>query len=139
MAEKKEYFVWSNGTYIPVTQEVYQTCHQTKRYAKTLYEKDTRHNLVSYDGMDTEDILGVETISDPGAPSVEDMAIANILHIELHRCLAMLDASDRWLVHALYFKGMSERQLAEYTGIPQRTINDRKKRILGSLKKLLEN
>lgn len=139
MAEEKEYFVRVCGTSVPVTQKVYQTCHQTKRHAKTLYEKDERHNLVSYDGMDTEDSLGEEIITDPEALSVEDTAIANILHIELHRCLAMLDESDYRLVYALYFKGMSERQLAEHIGIPQRTINDRKQRILRSLKKLLEN
>ena len=75
MAEEKEYSVRVRGTPVTVTQEVYRTCHQTKRYAKTLYEKDARHNLVSYDGMDTESTLGVETISDPAALSVEDIVI----------------------------------------------------------------
>lgn len=62
MAEKKEYRVRVCGVLVPVTQEVYQVFYQTKRHAKTLYEKDERNGLISYDGMDTEDTLGEEMI-----------------------------------------------------------------------------
>lgn len=81
MTEKKEYRIRSCGTLVPVTQEVYQVFYQAKRRAKTLYEKDERNGLVSYDGMDTEDTLGEEMIPDRDAISVEDAAIA-ILHAE---------------------------------------------------------
>ena len=139
MTEKKEYRVRSCGTLVPVTQEVYQVYYQTKRHDKTLCEKDERNGLVSYDGMDTEDILGEEVIPDRDTVSVEDTAIANILRGKLRYCLTLLDAPDWELIHALYFEGMSERQLSKRTGIPQRTINDRKQRTLRTLKKLLEN
>ena len=138
MTEKKEYRVRSCGTLVPVTQEVYQAYYQAKRHDKTLCEKDERNGLVSYDGMDTEDILGEEMIPDRDAISVEDAAIANILRGKLRYCLTLLDAPDWELIHALYFEGMSERQLAKRTGIPQRTISDRKQRTLRTLKKLLE-
>lgn len=139
MTEKKEYRVRSCGTLVPVTQEVYQAYYQAKRHDKTLCEKDERNGLVSYDGMDTEDILGEEMIPDRDTVSVEDTAIANILRGKLRYCLTLLDAPDWELIHALYFEGMSERQLSKRTGIPQRTINDRKQRTLRTLKKLLEN
>ena len=139
MTEKKEYRVRSCGTLVPVTQEVYQAYYQAKRHDKTLCEKDERNGLVSYDGMDTEDILGEEMIPDRDAISVEDAAIANILRSKLHRCLNLLDEPDRRLIHALYFKGMSERKYAKCAGIPQQTISDRKRRALSELKKLLEN
>ena len=122
-----------------MTQEVYQAYYQAKRHDKTLCEKDERNGLVSYDGMDTEDILGEEVIPDRDTVSVEDTAIANILRGKLRYCLTLLDAPDWELIHALYFEGMSERQLSKRTGIPQRTINDRKQRTLRTLKKLLEN
>ena len=139
MTEKKEYRVRSCGTLVPVTQEVYQAYYQAKRHDKTLCEKDERNGLVSYDGMDTEDILGEEMIPDRDTVSVEDTAIANILRGKLRYCLTLLDAPDWELIHALYFEGMSERQLSKRTGIPQRTISDRKQRTLRTLKKLLEN
>jgi len=138
MAEKKEYFVRVCGTSTPVTKGVYQACYQTKRHAKTLYEKDERHGLVSYDGMDTEDTLGEEMIPDRDAVSVEDAAIANILRDKLHRCLSMLDESDRQLIHALFYEGLSERYLAKQINVPQQTISDRKLRAIARLKKLFE-
>lgn len=95
MAEKKEYCVRVRGALVPVTQEVYQVYYQAKRRAKTLYEKDERNGLVSYDGMDTEDTLGEEMIPDRDAISVEDAAIADALRKELRRCLAMLPQQEK--------------------------------------------
>ena len=63
------------------------------------------------------------------------MAIAHILQERLHQCLELLPPQDRELIHALYFEELSERQLAKRTGIPQRTINDRKRRVIAQLKK----
>lgn len=138
MTEKKEYRVRSCGALVPVSQEVYQVFYQTKRRAKTLYEKDERRGLVSYDSMDTEDTLGEEMIPDREAVSVEDAAIANILRDKLHRCLSMLDESDRQLIHALFYEGLSERYLAKKINVPQQTISDRKLRAIARLKKLFE-
>ena len=138
MTEKKEYRVRSCGTLVPVTQEVYQAYYQAKRHDKTLCEKDERNGLVSYDGMDTEDILGEEMIPDRDAVSVEDAAIANILRDKLHRGLSMLDESDRQLIHALFYEGLSERYLAKKINVPQQTISDRKRRAIARLKKLFE-
>ena len=57
---------------------------------------------------------------------------------KLHRCLALLDAEELELIQALYFDGHSERRWSAETGIPQKTINDRKLSILAKLHKLLE-
>jgi DNA-directed RNA polymerase specialized sigma subunit len=54
-------------------------------------------------------------------------------------CIEMLSEQDRLLIYNLFFKGKSERQLSAETGIPQRTINDRKRKILLELKKLIES
>ena len=58
---------------------------------------------------------------------------------KLHSCLSRLKPEERDLVTAIFFDGKSERALSEETGVPQKTINDRKRRILRTLKKLLEN
>lgn len=58
---------------------------------------------------------------------------------KLHRCLALLDAAELELIQALYFDGHTERNWSAVTGIPQKTINDNKLRILGKLHKLLES
>ena len=75
---------------------------------------------------------------DPLMESVEEKVIAGIMSEQLHRCIAMLSRPEQELINALYFAGKSERQYSTETGIPQKTINDRKHRTLRKLKKLLE-
>ena len=70
--------------------------------------------------------------------SVEEKVIAGIISEQFHRCIAMLPRPEQELINALYFAGKSERQYSTETGIPQKTINDRKHRTLRKLKKLLE-
>lgn len=70
--------------------------------------------------------------------SVEDVAIRKLMVEKLRLCLLQLDEMERWLIDELFFKGKSERKVESETGIPQRTINDFKRRILNKLKKLME-
>ena len=139
MAEHKKYYIHVPGALVEVSEGVYFAYYQEKRRGRTLKEKDERNGAVSYDGLDTPELTGQEMIPDRDAVSVEDAALANILREKLHRCLALLDEPDRQLIQALYFEGLSERKYAKRVGIPQRTISDRKRRILARLKKLLEN
>ena len=57
---------------------------------------------------------------------------------KLHRCLALLDAKEQELIQGLYFDGHSERSWSAETGVLQKTINNRKRRALDKLHKLLE-
>lgn len=139
MAEHKKYYIHVPGTLVEVSEGVYFAYYQEKRRGRTLREKDERNGAVSYDGLDTPELTGQEMIPDRDAVSVEDAAIANILRDRLHRCLDALDEPDRQLIQALYFEGLSERKYAKRVGIPQRTINDRRRRVLRKLKELLEN
>ena len=139
MAEHKKYYIHVPGALVEVSEGVYFAYYQEMRRGRTLREKDERNGAVSYDGLDTPELTGQEMIPDRNAVSVEDTAIANILRDRLYRCLATLDEPDQQLIHALYFEGLSERKYAKRVGIPQRTINDRRRRALRKLKELLEN
>ena len=55
----------------------------------------------------------------------------------LRIALRQLEPEEYDLIQALYFKGMSERQLSKQTGVPQQTINDRR-RAIGRLKDFFE-
>lgn len=69
---------------------------------------------------------------------MEDAIILNEMIARMLRCVKMLDGPDRKLIVELYLHGKSERQISRETGVPQRTINDRKRKILSKLKKLME-
>ncbi len=137
MAEKK-YYIRIHNTLVPVTSDVYKAYHSTKRSEKTLNEKDERNGLVSYNALDTADILGEEIVYDAEALSVENIAVNNVLCDKLRRCLDMLPEKERELIKALYFEELSERQFAEQTGNHYMTIHNRKVRILRKLKIMMD-
>lgn len=138
MAEKKKYHIRSSQTSIEVTQEVHCAYHSVERHLRTLDDKDRRNGKISYDNLDTEDLLGEEMIPDRDAVSVEDAAIALVMHQQLHQALQLLSESEQELIHALYFQELSERKLSQRTGIHYMTIHSRKVKILKKLRKLLE-
>jgi len=138
MAEEKKYCIKVPGVMVEVTEDVYLAYFRARRRWTAQDERNTYNGVVSYDAMDTEEMLGEETIPDSAAPSVEDMALDRLLQEKLHHCLAELSIPEQNMLQALYFEGMSERQFSKKVGIPQRTIHDRKHRVLGKLKKMLE-
>ncbi len=70
---------------------------------------------------------------------VEEIAIKNVMIAKLNESLGLLSEDELEMIHALFYQGLTEREYAKNVGIPQKTINDRKARILRKLKKLLEN
>lgn len=138
MADRKEYRIRVQGVLVEVTREVYLTYYSTERHTRTLDEKDVRNGKVLYSELDTRETLGEEMIPDFGAAPVEDVAIGNVLCEKLRQCLLLLPEQEQKLIRALYFEGLTERQLSKRTGIPQRTINDRRNRVIAKLKKLLK-
>lgn len=71
--------------------------------------------------------------------SVEDSAIKTVMIEKMLTCLKLLTTEEQRLITGLFFRGKSERQMSAETGIPYMTIHDRKIKILGKLKKLMEN
>lgn len=71
--------------------------------------------------------------------SVEDAAVQAVLIEKMLSCLEMLTPQEQELINELFFKGKSEHQISGETDIAQRTIHDRKVRIICKLKKLMEN
>ena len=137
MAEKK-YYIKIQGKPIDVSKEIYDANNRAKRQVRTQKERDRRHGLLHIEGFDTDTSSGEEMLYDQLSESVEEKVVASIMSEQLHRCIAMLPRPEQELINALYFAGKSERQYSTETGIPQKTINDRKHRTLRKLKKLLE-
>ena len=138
MAEKKEYRIKVQGQLVPVSEEVYLTYHRMKRRETYLEERDTTNGVFYYSALDTEGTNGEDVIPDLVSPRVEDAAVDKLLAEKLHQCLSQLTRDEQELIFTLFFQNKSERQLAAETGIPQKTINDRRHRILVKLKNLMK-
>jgi len=133
MAEERKYYIRVPHALVEVTREVYLAYYQARRSARTLVEKDRRHGIVSFDDLDA-----ISQIPDWDTTSVEDAAIANVLRDKLHHCLDKLPPSERELLFALYFEGLSERKYAESLGISQKAVNKRRHQVLAKLRSMIK-
>ncbi len=134
MAEK---YIRICGKLVAVTEEIYYTYYHMGRQRRTQAEKDGRRQVASYDALDTEDSLGIDLLVDRDSPSVEELAIANVMAEKLRRCLALLPEGERALLDKIYFSGQSEYAVAQTLGIPRMTVHNRKVKALCKLKKMM--
>jgi len=121
---------------IEVTKEVYKSYYkftEREKYLNKLAEK-------KHISLETcrQNGLQVDYKISHTIESIEDAIARREMLEKLKICLETLSEQERLLIDALYFQGKSERQLSAETQIPQRTINDRKRKILLKLKKLME-
>ena len=72
------------------------------------------------------------------APSPESAVLDQLEITALHQSLSSLETEERALIETLFFEGLTERAYSERSGIPQKTVNDRKNRILKKLYQLLK-
>ncbi|NPV89861.1 MAG: sigma-70 family RNA polymerase sigma factor [Firmicutes bacterium] len=134
--QERRYVLIIKKQRIEVTKEVYKTYYkltERERYLNKLAGK--KHiSLETYhqNGLQVDYLL-----LHPGE-SIEDNIIKKETLEKLALCLETLSEQERLLIYALFFQGKSERQLSAETEMPQRTINDRKRKILLKLKKLME-
>ena len=133
------YYIIINGEKTCVSEEVYSVYRQMRRQERTLVEKDSRNFVLKYEDFADGEVTGEEQIYDFLQPSVEELALTNIIYRKLHKAIEMLQQDERELITAIYFQGYSVHQLAKKTGAPYMTISCKKARILCKLKKILKN
>lgn len=135
MAEK---YIKIRGQLVAVTEEVYYAYYHMGRQSRTQAEKDSRRRIASYDALDTDELLGIDLLVDRDSPTVEDLAVTNVMVEKLHQCLPRLSKEDQEILFALFFDGKSEREYAKSLGITQVAVHKRCHKALAHLKKLLK-
>jgi DNA-directed RNA polymerase specialized sigma subunit len=136
MEQHNEYTLVVNKKRVTVTKEVYKAYYRCRDREKYL-DKLAEENNISLEGC-AEKGISVEYIISSAKDSMEDEIILHDMITRLQRCLLQLNESERQLITSLFYCEKSEHQLAAETGIPRMTLHDRKIKILGKLKKLIE-
>jgi DNA-directed RNA polymerase sigma subunit (sigma70/sigma32) len=142
MAENKIYRICIDGQSVEISHEIYRTYHRMGRRERYLEERDIAHGKAFYSRLDDEDVTGEDMIPDCDAVSVEE-AVETLLMVEkLRECIALLHKAEQDLINALFFAnsgdGMTEREYSARSGIPQQTVNDRRRKILRKLRNLMD-
>ena len=133
------YYITINGEKICVSEEVYNAYRQMRRHERTLAEKDSRNYVLKYEGFADGEITGEEQIYDFLQPSVEELALTNLIYRKLHRAIEMLPQAEKELISDLYFNGYSMRTIAEKRGVSHMTIQRQVQKILTKLKNFIKS
>lgn len=134
--QKRIYTLVVKKKRIAVSKEVYTAYYHCRDREKYLDEL-AQDNNISLEAC-IEKGIQLEYALASAQESIEDRIIMKEMSAKMLRCLTLIDENERMLINELFFKGKSERQLSAETGIPQKTINDRKRKALRKLKKIIE-
>lgn len=133
------YYITINSEKICVSEEVYNVYRKMRRHERTLIEKDSRNFVMKYEDFAEGEITGEEQIYDFLQPSVEELALTNLIYRKLHRAIEMLPQAEKELISDLYFNGYSMRTIAEKHGVSHMTIQRQVKKILVKLKYFIKS
>lgn len=139
-------YIMKNGTAVEVSDEVY----------KILRKWDRRIKYVEHDLKETQYIIDRKKETVKEIPSREDSldrltalrfdfadrsadfreSVAE--KIMLDQALEKLSDEERYLITQLFYFGRTVRELAAEQNVTDQTINNRKRKILSKLRKLIE-
>lgn len=137
MTDKEQFFIPIEGKLIEVEENVYIAYYKMGRRERYLVERDQKNGVLSYDALDQDGIVGQEMMNDPEADSLEDLVLAKEMKSKLHRCIEILSKSERELILAIYFDGMSDMEYSKRIRKSQQTVSYRRKKVLSKLKRLM--
>ena len=137
MSENKKYTIVVKRQRVEVSEAVYRAYHK-EREAERYQNKLIRQSELSLERFQ-DDGVNVDYLIVRVQPDIVD----NLIHQEqleaLWIALQSLLEDERSLIDELFLNDKSERELSAMFSVPQKTINDRKKRILLKLRNLIEN
>ncbi len=86
------------------------------------------------------DTVSIELITEDGWEQTDVVVIVEEQdeYERLHKAIATLTQEQQALIHAVYFQGVSQREIAKAEGVSDMAIRDRLKRIYKKLKIFLE-
>ena len=124
-----------DGTLVEVSREVYLEWYQSRRRERYQKEKDRKRGVYSLDELEEKgNSQGMPFLVRDG---VEETALRNICRDNVQKALGKLPDADAGLMELLYFNGVTVTDAAEIYGCSRKTIQNRRKRILGELCQLL--
>lgn len=137
MSENKKYTIVVKRQRVEVSEAVYRAYHK-EREAERYKNKLIRQNELSLERF-REDGVNIDYLIVRVQPDIVDRLIHQEQLEALWIALQSLSEDELSLIDELFFNEKSERELSAMISVPQKTINDRKKRILLKLRKLIED
>ncbi len=131
-------FIPIQGCLLEVAREQYTDFYRDKERWRYLQKLDTKNSPLSLDGFMDDEGNALDFIADESA-DVEKAVIHAVMLDRLKTALPLLSDSEQALIQAIFFDGLTEREVGFRLGMTQSVINKRKAKILAKLRKIIEN
>ena len=96
------------------------------------------HKVMSYDSLDAQGMLGIENVVDVTAPTLEEIVEVRELRDRVRHAVELLPKAESELIRAIYYEGLTERDVAEREGISQNKVFKQRQKALARLRLLLD-
>ena len=131
-------FIPVQGCLLEVVREQYTDFYRDKERWRYLQKLDTNHSLLSLEGFTDSEGNVLDFIVDESVDVAETVVHA-VMVDRLKAALPLLSDGEQALIKAIFFEGLSEREVGLRLGITQSVVNKRKSKILAKMRKILEN
>ena len=131
-------FIPVQGCLLEVVREQYTDFYRDKERWRYLQKLDTNHNLLSLEGFTDSEGNVIDFVVDE-AVDVAETVVHALMVDRLKAALPLLLDSEQALVRAIFFEGISEREVGLQLGVTQSVVNKHKGKILMKLRKIIEN
>lgn len=131
-------FIPIQGCLLEVVREQYTDFYRDKERWRYLQKLDIKNSLLSLDGFVDDEGNALDFIADETVDIAETVVNA-VMVDRLKVALPLLSDSEQALIQAIFFDGLSEREVGLRLGLTQSVVNKRKVKILAKLRKMIEN
>ena len=131
-------FIPVQGCLLEVVREQYTDFYRDKERWRYLKKLDTNHSLLSLEGFTDSEGNVLDFLVDE-AVDVAETVVHEVMVDRLKAALLLLSDSEMALIRAIFFEGLSEREVGARLGVTQSVVNKRKAKILLKLRKIIEN
>ncbi len=146
--DRRRYYIELNEQEFEVSRELYDAymkgyrkeryfTHDLKKERRRVDEKTGEVRMIPGREDSYERLLEAEKYFMAEAESVEDAAIRAVMLEKLSEALQMLTLKERRIIYSLFYKEISEVQLAKDMGVARTTLQSQKYRILEKLRKIM--
>lgn len=124
-----EYYIIVENKKVRVPRKVFLVCQNS--YRKMLRDSKNDKNIYNFTDLSQAEKYQINRIS-------EEVKINGWYRkYELRQALSKLNDQEQYIIQEIFYKGHSEREIAERMGLPEKTLNNHKHKILQKLRKIM--
>lgn len=135
--EREKYLIrLGDGTLVEVNREIYLEWYRSERRERYQRERDRKYGLCSIEKLHEKGYFPEQSIC--AKDTTQEAVLRNECYRGLENAFKNLSGQDARLVSLLYFEEATVKKAAEIFGCNRKTIQNRRKRILGKIGKMME-